>query len=168
MVGLQRLLVGRPSAVDARVERRVVQQQRRLDLGGIRGRRLCAIEGNRRGQIRAHPHRQRVGDAAAEAEADHADLAGAVGPRLQPARRRHEILGHLGASTLPNSCRAFLVVARIAADAGQPVGRERDEIRRAQAPRHILDIRIQAAILVHHQHAGQLSRWRSRAAPDSP
>src|SRR5438128_2567269 len=50
VVGLQRLLVSRPSAGDARIQRRVVKQQRRLDLGGIRGGGLAAVEGNRSGQ----------------------------------------------------------------------------------------------------------------------
>ena len=56
---------------------------------------LSAIENRRSGQVRAHPNRQRVGDAAAVAETDDADLAGAVGTLFQPARRRQEVFGHL-------------------------------------------------------------------------
>ncbi len=74
---------------------------------------------------------------------------------LQPVGGGHEILGHLGAIDLAEELPTLLVVARIAADAGQPVGRERHEIGGAQTPRHIFDIRIEAAIFVHHQHAGQ-------------
>src|SRR5262249_9939041 len=71
---LESCLVSRPSSVKARVEGSIVKQERRFDLGGIRGWWLSAIEGNRRGKVRSHPHGQRVGDPAAKAEANHADL----------------------------------------------------------------------------------------------
>src|SRR5262245_53274538 len=44
---LQRLLIGRNALVDAIVVGRIVQQQVRLDLGGIAGGRLDAVVGRR-------------------------------------------------------------------------------------------------------------------------
>ena len=117
-----------------------------------------AVERNRGGEIGAHPHRQLVDDAAAEAEADGAELAGAVRARFQPNRRGNEILGHLGAVDLAKSASALLVVAGIAADRGQPIGREGDEIGDRQAPRDVFDIGVEAAIFVDDQHHRQLCR----------
>ena len=74
----------------------------------------------------------------------------------------------LARSTCLNSCRALLVVAGIAADRGEAVGREGDEIGDRQAPRDVLDIRVEAAVLVHDQDAGQLARSRSPDGRDSP
>ena len=48
-----------------------------------------------------------------------------------------------------------VVVARIAAERRQAVGREREEALHRRAPRHVLDVRIQAAVLVDHQHRRQ-------------
>ena len=106
------------------------------------------------------PHRQLVDDAAAEAEADGAELAGAVRARFQPHRGGEEIFPHLAAVDLAEQLRALLFVARIAADRGQPVRRESDEIGDRQPPRHIFDIGIEAAVFVDDQNAGSFRRVR--------
>ena len=78
-----------------------------LIFGDVRGAGLAAVERHRRREI-GQPHRERVDDAAAEAEADRADLAGAFGTRLQPGVRGDEVLGPLLArSSCANSCAAF-------------------------------------------------------------
>ena len=80
------------------------------------------------------------------------------GRDFQPERRRHEVFGLLGRSTLANSCAALVVVAGIAADRREPVGRERHEVGEREAPRDVLDVRIEPAVLVHDEDAGQLGR----------
>ena len=66
--------------------------------------------------------------------------------------------GILAPSTSLKSCRALFVVARIAADRGQPVRRKGDEIGDRQPPRDVFDIGIEAAILVDDEHRRQLGR----------
>ena len=60
------------------VERAMMDQDRRLDLGHILRLGRSAIEGRGRRQIRAHQDRQGVGHAAAKAEAGGADFPGAI------------------------------------------------------------------------------------------
>src|SRR6516164_11010749 len=75
-LGLSKLLVeGRPARRDAGIELAVLRRYRRLDLGGVLGARLTAVEGSRGGEPAAQLHGQPVGDGAAEAEADDAELA---------------------------------------------------------------------------------------------
>ena len=45
---------------------------------------------------------------------------------------------------------------RIAADGGETVGANAMKSAVAETPRHVFDIRIQPAVLMHHQNAGQL------------
>ncbi len=66
-------------------------------------------------------------------------------------------------STFCCSSRALLVIAGIAADRGQPVGGERDEAGLGHAPRHILDIGVEAPVLMDHDHAGDLAGGLGRA-----
>ena len=47
VICLERRFVSRPSTGDARVQRSIVKQEGRLDLGGILGTGLTAVEGNR-------------------------------------------------------------------------------------------------------------------------
>src|ERR1700737_4095698 len=47
VIGLERFLVGRPSTGDTGIQRCVVKQKRRLDLGSVLGRRLPAKAGRR-------------------------------------------------------------------------------------------------------------------------
>ena len=61
---------------------------------------------------------------------------------------RDEVLEHLRTVHLPELHGAFLVVAGKSADRGEAVGRERDEVRDGEAARDVLDVGIQAAVLV--------------------
>src|SRR5581483_4433634 len=99
---------------------------------------------------------QLVDDAAAKAETDGPQSAGTVRARLEPSRRREKVLEHLRAIELAEQLQALLVVAGIPAERGQGVGRERDEIGDREPPRDILDIGIEAAILVDDEHHGKL------------
>ena len=162
VVRLQRRLEGGDSLIDAGIVARVVQHERRLDLRRVLGARLPAVERRARAQIR-EPDRKLVDDAAAEAEADGADFPGAFRIRFQPARRGHEVLEHLGAVHLTELDGALLVVAREAADRRQAIRCVRDEVRDREPPGDIFDVRIQPAVLVDHQHAGQLAARPGRA-----
>src|SRR5438046_3611411 len=82
VAGLERSLVSGPAGVDALVVLRVVNEQGRLALHGIRDGGRGAVEGDSRGKIE-QARRQHVCDSATVAETGHADLAGAVGPGLQ-------------------------------------------------------------------------------------
>jgi hypothetical protein len=53
-------------------------------------------------------------------------------------------------------------VRSLAAGREQPVRRQRDEALQRGAPRDVLDVGIEAAILVDHQHGGMLARHRRR------
>src|SRR5207244_2496827 len=79
--GLERRLVCGPALVDPLIGAGIVQQQRRLDLRRVVRRGLRTIEGNRRSEV-GEAHGDAVDDAATEAEADGAELAAALGPRL--------------------------------------------------------------------------------------
>src|SRR5712671_6398003 len=115
VVGRECRIKGLPSTGDALVELAILRIDRRLDLGSVFGAGLNPIEGNAGRHVRAHAHRQLIDDAAAEAEADDAELAGAVGTRFQPHSRGVEIFPHLGAIDLTEKGRALVVVSRIAA-----------------------------------------------------
>jgi hypothetical protein len=65
---------------------------------------------------------------AAEAETHRAQFARRIRTRLEPLGGRDEVFGHLLPVHLPEGRRALLVVAGIAADRGQPVGREGYEV----------------------------------------
>src|SRR5713101_3639777 len=84
----------RPSRGDARVKLTVLCKERRLDFGSVGGARLAAVERNRSSKIAAHPHRQLIDNAAAEAKPDGAELAGGVRARFQPRCGGKEILPH--------------------------------------------------------------------------
>jgi hypothetical protein len=79
---------------------------------------------------------------------DRAELAGAVRARLEPGRRGEEILLHLARVDLLEQRQPLLVVPGIAADRCQPVRGEGDEIGEGEPVRHVLDVRIEAAVLV--------------------
>ena len=74
-----------------------------------------------------------------------------------------EVLGHLRASTCPNMLRRPFLRRRDSRRAGQPVGREGQEAGDAEAARDVLDVRIEAAVLVDHEDAGQLAAGVGRA-----
>jgi hypothetical protein len=75
VVGFQRRLVGPNAFVDVLVVLRVMQEQRRFDRSHHLDRDLRAVVRHRGGEIGA-ARRHAVDDAASEAEADGADLAG--------------------------------------------------------------------------------------------
>ena len=123
--------------------------------GRVRCCRLSAVEGDRAAEV-GDPRRQHVGDAAAVAEPDDSDLAGALRAGLEHGRGGHEVLARLRLIQLGKQLAGLVLVAGIAAERGQRVGRERDEVLERQPPGDVLDVRVQSAILVHDEDAGQL------------
>ena len=91
------------------------------------------------------------------AEADDADLAGAIRARFQPERGSHEVLSHLVAVDFAERSDAGLVGPREAADAGEPVRSERHETGSTQAARDVFNVRREPAVLVDHENARQLA-----------
>jgi hypothetical protein len=65
-----------------------------------------------------------------------------------------EILRHLAAVKLLEQRQTLLVVTGIAAQGGERIWREGDEIGDRQPPRHIFDIRVEAAIFVDDEDRG--------------
>ncbi len=63
----------------------------------------------------------------------------------------------LGLIELGKQLASLVFVAGVAAEGEQRVRGERDEVIQRHTTRDILDVRIQAAILVHHQDGGQLA-----------
>jgi hypothetical protein len=100
---------------------------------------------------------QVVGDAAAVAEADHADLAGAAAVRPAHAKRGDEVGARLRLVQLGEQRARLVLVAGIAAQREQRVRRVGDEALQRQAARDVLDVRVQAAVLVHDQDRRQLA-----------
>src|ERR1041385_8793987 len=160
VVGLERLFVSGNSGVDALIVLRIVEQQGRLDFGHIGGGRLRTVECDGGIHIGAHSHGQPVRHAAAEAEADDADLAGALRAALEVARGGDEILGHLCLVEGAEELDGFLFAAGITALGGQRIRGNGVEIGDSEAARDIFDVRIPAAIFVHHDDAGKLARFR--------
>ena len=79
------------------------------------------------------------------------------GRAFQPLGGRDEVLRHLWTVDVSECRGALLIVARIAADRGQPVGRKGDEVGDGEAARDVLDVRIEAAVLVNDEHRRQLA-----------
>jgi hypothetical protein len=156
VIGLEHRLVGLPSTGDARVQRSIVKQQGRLDLGGILGIGLATVERNRSPQVR-EPHGKIVDGGSAKTKAQGADLAGAFGPSFQPGGRRHKVLKHFLLVDHFEKVRCFLFIARVSANRCETIGRKGQEIRCSQTARDVFDIRVQAAVFVYHQYSGQLS-----------
>ena len=78
-----------------------------------------------------------------------------------PLNRREEIIHQLGRIDRRLQRLAFFIIARIPADAGQPIRGQRQKSGLGQTPGDILDIGVQAAVLMYHHHGGQFSH-RSR------
>jgi hypothetical protein len=76
---------------------------------------------------------------------------------LQVILRRNEIFSRLGLLELAEQFARLVLVAGIAAEREQRVRRERDEVVERQPARDVFDVRIEAAILVHHEHRRQLA-----------
>src|SRR5690606_31486735 len=114
---------------------------------------LPAIERNAGPEI-GHAHRELIDHAAAEAEADGADTAVALVRRLQPFDRGDEVLDEACAVELPEQLARAILIAGIAAERRQRIGRERDEPTERDAAGNVLDVRIQPAVLVNDDDAG--------------
>ena len=160
VAGLQRRLEGGPHGVDALVVLGVLDQQRRLDRGHRRGLGRGAVERHACGEVGAHGGRQEVGGPAAPAEAGGAELAGGERVGLQESRAVQHVGAQLGGIEAGLQRAAVVVVAGIAADREQAVGREGEEAVECCAPRHVLDVGVEAAVLVNHQHRGERARAR--------
>ena len=163
VIGFQRVFIRRNARVDAVIQCPVLQHQRSLNLGHIRRHRLASVERHCGMQVRAHAHGQIVRHAAAETETYHAQFAGAIGTPFQPSRGRFQIVLHLGAIHGAKCCGSFFFIAGIAAHTGQPIWSKRHIPSRAQPPRYIFYIRIQAAVFMDYQNTGQLAVRAGRA-----
>src|SRR5262249_10457399 len=71
--------------------------------------------------------------------------------------RRHKIFRYLATIELAEKLRSFLFISRISTQGGEAVRGECDEVRDRQTARDILDIRIEAAVLMDDQNRWQLS-----------
>ena len=86
------------------------------------------------------------------------------GRLLSHAAAGDEILADLLLVELGEQLARLVLVARIAAERRQRVGREGHEALERDATSDVLDVRIQPAVLVHHQDAGELAG--GRGGPD--
>ena len=150
---LQRRFVGRPRRVDVLVGLGEVDQQRRPDARHVFRLRLAAVERHRGGQF-GIGHRRRVRHAAAVAEAGDADLVRGARIGQQELDGGEEVVHEHFRIDLRLQLAAALVVAGVAADGAQAVGRQRSEAGLGHAPGDVLDVGVEAAVLVHHHHAG--------------
>src|SRR5688572_9221150 len=92
---LQSRFVCRPTGVDALVHFGVVNQQRGIDLGNIRSRRLAAVVRYRSSKIR-HSNCESVRHAATKTETNGSDSSGTGGMALQEICRSYEVFRSLG------------------------------------------------------------------------
>ena len=152
VVGLQRRLVLGPHGVDARIRLRVDDHQRRLDLRHVRRGRRGAVERHAGLQVAAELGREPVGHAAAPTEAGGAQAPVGQSVPLQETRAVDHVLIQRCRIDAPLQRAAVVVVAGVAAHRRQPVGGQRQEAGDRGAPRHVLDVRIEAAVLVNDQH----------------
>jgi len=75
-------------------------------------------------------------------------------------RRGEEIFRHPGAIELREQRQALLVIAGVAAERGQPIGREGDEIGERETARDVLDIGVEATIFVDDEDRREPGRVR--------
>ncbi len=160
--GLERLFVGGGAFVDARIVLGVVDQQWGLDARDLLRPRLAAVEGHRSGQLGIGDG-GRVGHAAAIAEAGDADLAGAEFMAHQGFHGGEEVVHQLFGVDLLLQLAPLVVVAGIAAHGRQAIRRQGQVASLGQTPRHVFDIGIEAAVLVHHHHGRYLAAGLGRA-----
>ena len=152
VVRLQGRLVLGPHRVDARVGVGVDDHHRRFDARHALGRSGRAVERHAGVHVAAQLDREAVGHAAAPAEPGRAEAA--VGQRvpLEVARAVDHVLVELVGVEAALQGAAVVVVARIAPHRGQAVRGEGEEPGHRRAPRDVLDVRVQAAVLVDDQH----------------
>ena len=89
-------------------------------------------------------------------------MAGRGFALLQPLEGGDEVGPRLVRVELLEEGAGRVLVARIAAERGQRVGGQRRETGERETPRDVLDMGIQAAVLVDDEHAGELGRSRRR------
>src|SRR5262249_29394304 len=89
-------LESRPHRIDPLVALRVLDEERRLDLGDAGGLRSGAVEGHPRLQFGAEGDGEKVGGAAAPAETRNAELARGERVRLQVAGAVEHVRAQLG------------------------------------------------------------------------
>ena len=100
--------------------------------------------------------------AAAPAEAGGADLAVAVGVRLEETHGGHRVGDRARPVQLADHVAALVLVFRRAARPAQEVRPERQEAFERHAPRDVLDMRHKPAVLVDDDDGGQLARGIGR------
>ena len=151
VVRLQRRLIGRDAGIHAFVVLGIVQHQRGLDLRHVGGRDLPSVIGDAGVELAARD-REPVDHQPAEAEADRADLPGRLAVLFEERHARDQrgdrvVLVHLRMQ------RARLVLARRRpADQRQQVDRIGEKAFEREAPCHVFQVRVEAAVLVNDQH----------------
>jgi hypothetical protein len=80
------------------------------------------------------------------------------GARLQPCHCGHEVLAGLVLVQLCEELARRVLVAGITIEWGQRVRSEREVLLQGDSPGDVLDVRIEPAVLMHHQDARQPSR----------
>ena len=155
VVGLQRLLESRNAGIHALVEPGIVQQQRRLDLRHVGSRRLRAVIGDGSLQVR-RLHGDPVDHAAAPAEADRAGLAVTARRLPEDAQGRFDVMRGLIRVQLGDHVAGLVLVGRRAAIRRQQIDRVGCEAFESEPAHNVLDVRIEAAVLVNDDHRGVL------------
>ena len=135
--------------------------QRRLHLGRVFGGRVVPVIGHGRGQL-GHLGRQHVGNATAVAEPHRAHATGAVGATHERFGRGQHVLPGLALIKGGEQGAGLVFIARVATQGRQCIGRHGQVAVQRDAARDVFDVRVQAAVFVDHQHAGQLARCASR------
>src|ERR1700679_1423690 len=135
-----------------------MDQYRRFDLRDVVLGRRGPVERHGGAQIGSQPDGQVIGYTAPVTEADGAHFSSAVGTRFQPRRGSYEIFEHLFAIDLAEQLAAFVVVTGIAAKRSKTIGRKRHKVVQGKPPRDVLDIWIEASILVDDDYAAQFRR----------
>src|ERR1019366_4694794 len=91
-------------------------------------------------------------------------LAVAARNAFQVVRGGVKVLARLRLVELGEEIARLILVARVAAERMQRVGREGDEIGRGQPPRDIFDVWVEATVLVDDENDGQVAPRRRGAA----
>ena len=139
-----------------------MQQQRRPDPGNVGGIRLAAVERHGGGEF-GQTNGEGVGDPAAVTKTDHADLAVGARVRHQMPERGDEVFRQLALVELPLHRPAFVVGAGIPAERRQAVRGQGREPGDGDAAGDILDIGIEAAVLVNDDDTAALGLRRGGA-----
>jgi hypothetical protein len=156
-IGFQGRFISRPAVIGALIKTRILQQQRRLYVGNLLRFRLAPVIGYGGGQI-GISNGHGIGDAATVTETDDTNFSGGRIMVTQKLEGREEIFPQLTAIQFFLHIAANIVGARIAAGRRQAFRSEGDEAGNGNATGNILDIGIEASILVHNDDSRQLPR----------